>query len=299
LIRGDSILTVGGLEIPGKFTTMNTVSWIDLNSGQSWVGPKPLLPITSQCAILLNQNEGCTEQSTIYLFGGHDSLQQSTSFCEKLKFDFSSSDPKTASSHLNSISTFFGMVAPLQMAVDVSSNVALDSLWPFIQTLSASYSWDSSIVVFEGYHPPVGWSLVSLDVGAKSASYTIRKIGALFSSPFNIGRADFVTQDSKGSSLISLDNLSIKHGTDQLTFCLAHDEGHYWMVFVLGEADVENYVTESFTHWQLFDLLGRLLDTGASDFNEQDFTRTLSSGAYLLRLTSKHSVQTKRIVFIK
>ncbi|MFI5201522.1 MAG: Kelch repeat-containing protein, partial [Candidatus Kapaibacterium sp.] len=64
--------------------------------------------------------------------------------------------------HRESASAYFGAVDTLPLIVDISSAINLDSLWPYLTEIQATYAWDSSVATYAGYNPPAGWTLNTL-----------------------------------------------------------------------------------------------------------------------------------------
>ncbi len=135
LIRGDSILTVGGLyryATPGDEVP---TSWIDLRSGQTWPGPVPIVPRTSQATLMtISLDSPCSNTKIIYLFAGADTANNLTAVSEHLVFsNIGISTPVIQLVPTFSVSSghcaLSDTTIPLGIAGCTTANGELDSAW--------------------------------------------------------------------------------------------------------------------------------------------------------------------------
>ncbi|SRR5581483_2971937 len=245
-INDDSIITIGGLSIPGQFSTVVPASWIDVSTGATSRAPAPNIPRTSEGSVMMTENAGCDEVKTIYLIAGTNDDSSPLSACEKLVFEIPSSQASLSTQHSSSASSFFGHTDSLPMTVDVSASINLDSLWPTLQSMSGTYTWDSSVVRFAGYIPPDGWIVSSESLHDNSEDFTIENISSAVTNPLNVGMAVFLPKNaSLGSSLVNLPNLSLQSGSQSIPLCISSSGDAHWTVKALGAESGVTPINES------------------------------------------------------
>ena len=146
---------------------------------------------------------------------------------------------KPALLHREAASAFLGQIDSLPLAVDVSSDINIDSLWPFLTGIEATYSWDSSIVRSVAYFPPNGWSLNSLQAHANSEDVSIFKISAAASNPLELGIALFQpVANELATTWVSLPRFVLNMGNSSVSLCVTQNEDSHWSVKDLGASGV-------------------------------------------------------------
>jgi hypothetical protein len=79
--------------------------------------------------------------------------------------------------HREDAYAYVGQLDSLTLGVNISSSINIDSLWPSITDILATYSWDSSIVSYVFYEPPSGWSVTSLTPRGNAVDLAIHNNG--------------------------------------------------------------------------------------------------------------------------
>ncbi len=137
--------------------------------------------------------------------------------------------------HRESASAYGGKLDSLVLGVNVSSEINLDSLWPFITDMQATYTWDSSVVSYASYLPPSGWSVTSLAPRGNSVDIAIHNVSSTPTNPLNLGIALFQpNQDQLSTSWVQLPRLTIDENGQHLSFCVTDNEDNHWAVQTLG-----------------------------------------------------------------
>ena len=141
--------------------------------------------------------------------------------------------------HREETSAYTNHEANLTMAIDISSLVPYDSLWPFITDIQGTYSWDGTILHNAGYAPPAGWHATSINPANNSVSFAIHKDSANWANPLLLGTANFTPVASGlSTSWVTLNDLSMTIGfnTSQVnvSLCLSENEDNHWSVKTLG-----------------------------------------------------------------
>jgi hypothetical protein len=147
-------------------------------------------------------------------------------------------------------SSYFGSPDSLPLAVDISSSINLDSLWPYLHDISATYSFDSSVVSFFGYLPPNGWVLNSLVNNSNSVDFSIHNFSSKSpSQPLDLGIAVFMPAYAQlETSDVTLTNFIMDIGNQTVAPCVTDDEDQHWSVKVLvtdGVSEAENSTLEN------------------------------------------------------
>ncbi len=344
-VQGDSIITIGGLDIPGDYPTVEACDLIDLKTGKSWIGPAPNVNRTSQAAIMIKSFDTmqCTELNTVYLFTCEAALLDYTSTCESITYTFSQganstlsiptvsqisqsscvpsetaipvktlgcsfiscqldsiwltgssafqitdsrSEPRSlatldsilvsyagthgpdtallhlqynlgsgakdttiqligvvstpftsqpAQIHRESASSYFGHLDSLTLGVDLSSQINIDSLWPYITEIQATYSWDSSLVSYVSYLAPNGWVTSSVTHTGNTVNFDIQNISSFATQPVDLGTALFRPSSTQlSSSWVVLPSLTIYIGGQAISLCVTDNEDNHWAVKTLG-----------------------------------------------------------------
>ncbi len=137
--------------------------------------------------------------------------------------------------HREAASAYMGQFDSLRMAVDISSNVNLDSLWPYISDIQATFAFDSSVVRFSSYNPPAGWTMTSLANRGNAVDFGIQKISAAASNPMDLGTALFLPNTTLlATSWVTLPRFVIDVGGKSLSLCVTDNEDSHWAVKTLG-----------------------------------------------------------------
>ena len=147
---------------------------------------------------------------------------------------------KPALLHREAASALLGQQDSLPLAVDISSAVNLDSLWPFFTCIEATYSWDSSIVHSVAYFPPNVWSINSLQERGNSEDISISKLSGAATDPLDLGTAIFQPVAKElATSWVSLPRLVLEIGSSRVSLCVTQNEDSHWSVKDLGASGVE------------------------------------------------------------
>ncbi|HEX5317226.1 MAG TPA: T9SS type A sorting domain-containing protein [Candidatus Kapabacteria bacterium] len=267
----------------------------------------------------------CVDTKVIYLFAGQGNSGLMTDSCEKLVID-GNSIRSLAQLHRESGASFFGDPDTLPLAIDVSSQINLDSLWPYIQTISGAYSWDSSVVNYEAYAPPAGWVTTSLSAFGDSVAFTIRKLSGSVTSPLSLGTGVFLPGTERlASTWVSLSMLTLQIGSETVPVCVSANEDSHWSVKVLGTDGVtsppnetgvlsvqsvrfENGMILLAYHDSLinprplradvFDILGRRVISEEIGYSSSPtiLNQRLANGVYYIRLSDGHSTVFQRVM---
>jgi hypothetical protein len=137
--------------------------------------------------------------------------------------------------HREAASAYYGAFDSLPMAIDISSSINLDSLWPYLTDISATYTWDSSIVSNAGYLQPNGWTLTSLASHGNSVDIDIQNNASSPSQPLNLGTALFRPKTTQlAATWVRLPKLDIDVGGQMLSLCVTDNEDSHWAVKALG-----------------------------------------------------------------
>ena len=180
-------------------------------------------------------SEGCVDSTVVLVFGGLSSGGQVLNSCEKLIVGNARPSLYSARLHRSSASAYFGAVDTLPLVVDISSGINLDSLWPYLTDISATYTWDSSVVSYAAYQPPAGWTLTSLASHGNSVDIGIQNGTSTASQPLDLGTALFRPHTAQlATSWVSLPVLDMHVGGDVLSLCVTQNEDSHWAVKTLG-----------------------------------------------------------------
>ncbi len=211
-------------------------------------------------------------------------------------------------------SAYFGQTDTLPLAVDINASVNLDSLWPYLTDIQASYTWDSSVVSYTTYLIPSGWSLSSLTGLGDSVAFEIRKSNATVTQPLDLGTALFQpNSENLATTWVELPSLVMKVGGKNISLCVTDNEDNHWAVKTLGvlsgvaasplplsllsegfylypnPAEDELFIRnsgESSAAITMYDAIGRIMGTGNADAESTATldTHTLASGVYFVRI---------------
>ncbi len=224
-------------------------------------------------------------------------------------------------------SAYFGQTDTLPLAVDINASVNLDSLWPYLTDIQASYTWDSSVVSYTTYLIPSGWSLSSLTGLGDSVAFEIRKSNATVTQPLDLGTALFQpNSENLATTWVELPSLVMKVGGKNISLCVTDNEDNHWAVKTLGvlsgvaasplplsllsegfylypnPAEDELFIRnsgESSAAITMYDAIGRIMGTGNADAESTATldTHTLASGVYFVRIVCGGVMSSK--VFVK
>ena len=143
--------------------------------------------------------------------------------------------PEPEQIHREAASAYYGQTDTLPLAVDVNASVNLDSLWPYLTDIQASYTWDSSVASYTTYLVPSGWSLSSLTGLGDSVAFEIRKSNASVTQPLDLGTALFQPNSQQlATTWVSLPRLTMIVGGQKLSLCVTDNEDNHWAVKTLG-----------------------------------------------------------------
>jgi hypothetical protein len=147
-----------------------------------------------------------------------------------------------AQTHRESASSYFGHLDSLTLAVDLSSQINIDSLWPYITEIQATYSWNSSLVSYVSYLAPNGWVTSSVTHTGNTVNFDIQNISSSATQPLDLGTALFRPSSNQlSSSWVMLPSLTIYVGGQAISLCVTDNEDNHWAVKTLG---VQSGVTE-------------------------------------------------------
>ncbi len=138
--------------------------------------------------------------------------------------------------HRESASAYAGQLDSLTLGVDISTQINLDSLWPYIANIQATYTWDSSVAKHYEYLPPSGWSLISLASHGDAVNFEIQNaFGTLPTQPLDLGTALFTPNTGQLlTSWVELPSLVIDVGNEPLSLCVTDNEDNHWALKTLG-----------------------------------------------------------------
>ncbi len=219
---------------------------------------------------------------------------------------------RSAQLHREAASAYFGQVDSLTLGVDLSSQINIDSLWPFITDIQFTFTWDSSVVSEDDYVPPSGWKLTSLTGNGNSESIEIQNKSSVATQPLNLGTALFLPDSTQlATGWVELPSLVIDIGSQPLSLCVTDNEDNHWSVKTLGvmsgvtevpvitqdisvypnPAEDELFVrnaNEFPLSIEMYDAIGRevLSATGASSSTTTLATQSLQNGVYFFRATN-------------
>ncbi len=226
--------------------------------------------------------------------------------------------------HREAASAFYGQIDSLTLAVDLGSQINIDSLWPYITEIQATYSWDSTVVSEDDYLPPTGWSVKSLSGSGNTESFVIRNVSSVATQPLNLGTALFLPISTQlATGWVELPSLIIDAGNQALSLCVTDNEDNHWSVKTLGvqssvaevpvitqdlsiypnpatdELFVQN-LNEFSVSIEIYDAIGRVVlsATGASASTTTIPTQSLQNGVYFFRATNGSGFSTSSKVVI-
>ncbi len=238
---------------------------------------------------------------------------------------------QSAQLHREAASAYFGQIDSLTLAVDLSSQINIDSLWPYITEIQATFSWDSSVVSEYGYIQPPGWALKSLSSNGNSESFVIQNKSSVATQPLDLGTALFSPISTQlATGWVELPSLVIDIGSQQLLLCVTDNEDNHWSVKTLGvlsrvaergtggtpalqggeeleiypnPAEDELFIqnpNEFSLSIEIYDAIGRevLSATGAPASTTTIATQSLQDGVYFFRATGANGFSASRKITI-
>ena len=233
----DSILAIGGNNDPGVNTNnFDSTNWFFVKEHQTLQGPRMISARSTFAAVLSKQPATtCSHKEVVYVFGGL-SNGLVLNACEALTLGTKQNVGQSPQRlHRESASAYFGAVDTLPLTVDISSSINLDSLWPYLTKISATYAWDSSIVNYSAYLPPAGWTLTSLTSHGNSLDFSIQNSSGTASNPLDLGTALFHPHTTQlATSWATLPVLEMEIGGQALSLCVTDNEDSHWAVKTLG-----------------------------------------------------------------
>ncbi|HZK75877.1 MAG TPA: T9SS type A sorting domain-containing protein [Candidatus Kapabacteria bacterium] len=151
----------------------------------------------------------------------------------------STSPSLTAKLHRESATAYRGQFDSLMLGVDIGSQLNIDSLWPSLTDIQATYSWDSSVVSNGSYLPPNGWNLTSLTPHGNAVDFSIHNASSTATNPLNLGTAIFdVTGSQLATSWVELSRFIMEAGGRSIGLCVSENEDSHWAVKTLGASSV-------------------------------------------------------------
>jgi hypothetical protein len=141
--------------------------------------------------------------------------------------------------HREAASAYVGQFDTLTLGVDISSEINLDSLWPYLTDIQATYSWDSSVVKYAGYNAPSGWTLNGLANHGNALDIDIQNTGSSPTQPLDLGTALFRPATMQlATTWVELPSFVIDVGSQSISLCVTDNEDNHWAVKTLGEPSV-------------------------------------------------------------
>jgi hypothetical protein len=126
-----------------------------------------------------------------------------------------------------------GDTVTLPLSVDL--NGTLDS----VSQLWMQISFDSSQLSFVGYTPPLGHTVVYIQSGPTTVSYSISQSGNALSGNLALGDLTFeILHTPQGESQVFLNALRYGTPSGEKRICLGQSEDGYWAVHILSRADI-------------------------------------------------------------
>ncbi len=231
---------------------------------------------------------------------------------------------QTAQLHREAASAYFGKIDSLTLGVDLSSQINIDSLWPYITEIQFTFTWDSSVVSEYGYIQPPGWALKSLSSNGNSESVEIQNKSSVATQPLDLGTALFLPDSTLlATGWVELPSLVIDIGSQALSLCVTDNEDNHWSVKTLGvqsgvtevpidaqellvypnPAEDELFIqnpNEFSVSIELYDAIGRevLSATGVPAATTTLATQSLQNGVYFFRATGANGFSTSSKVVI-
>ncbi len=148
--------------------------------------------------------------------------------------------------HREAASAYFGGTDTLPLQVDISGQINLDSLWPYLQNITGTLSFDSSVASFSSYTPPTGWTISSLTNRGNAVDFVIHKVVGSFHTPLDLGTAIFLsTSPQLATSWVLLPRFIMQAGGHNISLCVTQNEDSHWAVKDLG---VQNDVAAAASH---------------------------------------------------
>jgi photosystem II stability/assembly factor-like uncharacterized protein len=131
--------------------------------------------------------------------------------------------------------SYFGSLDSLPLGIDMNSSINVDSIWPYLHSISGTISFDSSVVNFAAYFPPSGWTLSLLLNRGDAVDFGIHNLSSTIpSQPVDLGTVLFLPSHERlATSDVSLANLVMNIGTQAIAPCVVQDEDQHWSVKVL------------------------------------------------------------------
>ncbi len=220
-------------------------------------------------------------------------------------------------------SAYFGQLDTLPLELDINASVNLNSLWPYLTDIQATYAWDSSVATYTTYLAPSGWSLSSLNSLGNAVTFEIHKLNASVTTPFDLGTALFQpTTNQLATTWVELPSLVLTVGGQKLSLCVTDNEDNHWAVKTLGVLSGVAPLTqagEEFTVYPnpvedelfvrnpgeqqaavtIYDAIGRIVGTGTAEAESTTTidTHALASGVYFARIACDGVGSSK--VFVK
>ncbi len=137
--------------------------------------------------------------------------------------------------HREAASAYVGQLDSLTLGVDISSEINLDSLWPYITDIQATYSWDSSVAKYAGYNAPSGWTLNGLANHGNALDIDIQNTGSSPTQPLDLGTALFRPNTTQlATTWVELPSFVIDVGNQSIPLCVTDNEDNHWAVKTLG-----------------------------------------------------------------
>jgi hypothetical protein len=324
-VGNDSILLVGG-STPDDLNVTRHTTWYQYSTGNSWAGPDMIVATYSYTGLILAApSNGCSDSEYVYVFGGSDTNSNALASCERLVVGTLASpfQAQPEQIHRESASAYFGQLDTLPLELDINASVNLDSLWPYLTDIQATYAWDSSVATYTTYLAPSGWSLSSLNSLGNAVTFEIHKLNASVTTPFDLGTALFQpTTNQLATTWVELPSLVLTVGGQKLSLCVTDNEDNHWAVKTLGVLSGVAPLTqagEEFTVYPnpvedelfvrnpgeqqaavtIYDAIGRIVGTGTAEAESTTTidTHALASGVYFARIACDGVGSSK--VFVK
>jgi photosystem II stability/assembly factor-like uncharacterized protein len=137
------------------------------------------------------------------------------------------------------VSSSYGASANLRLFVNVQPSINIDSIWPYLKSMDAQFSYDSSQLSFSSYNPPADWSTISSQNLGNAIEINIRNVSSLAAHPLDLGTANFLPRLHTSSlTKLPLTYLVLNTSGGQIPLCIDRQEDDIWAIEVYPTSDV-------------------------------------------------------------
>ena len=151
----------------------------------------------------------------------------------------SAAGTSSAGAHEQVAYTTYGSNASLGLLANVQPSINLDSIWPFLRSIDAQFSFDSSQLTFSSYDPPSGWSRTSSVNLGNAIEINVANVSSSATQPLDLGTANFLPRLHTGSlTTLPLTYLVLSTSGGQIPLCIEREEDDIWGIEVYPTSDV-------------------------------------------------------------